>query len=106
MIEVRYYLDRSANCPYRQWAEGLDLAALRRVERSIARLAEGNVSNVKSVGEGVHELKIDFGPGYRIYFGWQGRTLVVILGGGTKKRQNKDIAEAKERWSDFKDRVR
>src|ERR1700709_162498 len=106
MIEVRYYLDRYSKCPYRQWRNGLDVAALGPIERSIGRLAAGNKSNVKSVGEGVHELKIDFGPGYRIYFGWQGSALVIFLGGGTKKRQDKDSAEAKEFWWDFKDRVR
>jgi putative addiction module killer protein len=75
-----------------------------RVERALLRLANGNVSNVKSVGAGVSELKMDFGPGYRAYFGHDGRTLVVLLGGGTKKRQDRDIAAARERWIDYKSR--
>ncbi|MEI9887925.1 MAG: type II toxin-antitoxin system RelE/ParE family toxin [Rhizomicrobium sp.] len=76
------------------------------VDRSLSRLAEGNTSNVKSVGAGVHELKIDFGPGYRVYFGWQGSAVVILLGGGTKKKQSQDIAAAKERWIIYRRRVR
>jgi putative addiction module killer protein len=70
----------------------------------LRRLAYGNVSNVKSVGEGVSELKIDFGPGYRVYFGRDGLTVVILLAGGTKKRQQRDIADARERWLDYKRR--
>ena len=71
---------------------------------TLLRLAAGNVSHVKSVGQGVSELKIDFGPGYRVYFGRDGLQLVILLGGGTKKRQQADIAEAQNRWSDYKRR--
>jgi len=69
-------------------------------------MEQGNFSNVKSVGAGVHEYKIDFGPGYRIYFGKDGEKLVILLGGGAKKRQRKDIATAQERWADYKKRKR
>jgi putative addiction module killer protein len=64
----------------------------------------GNFSNVRGVGGGVFECRIDFGPGYRVYFGKDGETLVILLGGGTKKRQDRDIATARERWSDYKKR--
>ncbi len=64
----------------------------------------GNLSNVKPVGEGVLEYKIHFGPGYRIYFGRDGKELVILLAGGTKKRQANDIKIAKERWADYKRR--
>ena len=64
----------------------------------------GNSSNVKGVGAGVFECKIDFGPGYRIYFGKDGDRLVILVGGGSKKRQSKDIAAAQERWADYKRR--
>ena len=67
-------------------------------------LSQGNFSNVKSVGSGVHESKIDFGPGYRMYFGKDGERLVLLLGGGTKKRQQRDIAAAIDRWRDYKRR--
>jgi putative addiction module killer protein len=64
----------------------------------------GNFSNVKGVGPGVFEHRIDFGPGYRVYFGKAGDTVVILLGGGTKKRQNLDIATAHDRWNDYKKR--
>ena len=64
----------------------------------------GNLSNVKSVGDGVHEFRINVGPGYRIYFGRHGQTLIILLGGGTKRRQERDIEKAKERWAEFKKR--
>ena len=67
-------------------------------------MAEGNTSNVKSVGGGVSELRIDRGPGYRIYFGWRGKVVVVLLGGGTKRRQHADIGKALEYWRNFKSR--
>jgi putative addiction module killer protein len=67
-------------------------------------LARGNRSQVKGLGGGVAELKLDYGPGYRVYFGQDGATLVILLGGGTKTRQDDDIATAKSRWSDYKAR--
>jgi putative addiction module killer protein len=70
----------------------------------LERLADGNTSNVKALGGGVSELKIDFGPGYRIYFGREGSEIIVLLGGGTKKRQQNDIAEALTRWTEYKGR--
>lgn len=71
---------------------------------AIARLADGNASRVEPIGEGAAELKIDRGPGYRISFGWDGKALVVLLGGGTKRRQRADIAAALSRWRDYKAR--
>jgi putative addiction module killer protein len=73
---------------------------------ALERIAQGHRSALKGVGEGVLEYKIDFGPGYRIYFGKDGDRLVILVGGGTKKRQDKDIAEAKEVWKDYKRRKR
>lgn len=67
-------------------------------------MTQGNFSNVKAVGGGVMEYKIDFGPGYRIYFGKDGDRLVILLGGGTKARQQNDIRTAQTRWSDYKQR--
>ena len=73
---------------------------------AIARLEQGNLSNVKGVGEGVLEYRIHFGPGYRVYFGRDGETLVILLTGGTKKRQQRDIEAAIEMWTDYKQRRR
>ena len=64
----------------------------------------GNLSNVKAVGQGVAEYRIDFGPGYRVYLGQDGDVLVILLGGGTKKGQNTDIQLAQQRWRDYKAR--
>jgi putative addiction module killer protein len=65
-------------------------------------MQQGNFSNVKGVGEGVLEYKIDFGPGYRIYFGRDGDKIVILLMGGTKKRQQRDVDAAQDYWRDYK----
>jgi putative addiction module killer protein len=70
----------------------------------VRRLELGNFSNVKGVGAGVFEYRIDVGPGYRIYFGKDGDALLIMLGGGTKKSQHRDIATAHVRWKDYKKR--
>ena len=64
----------------------------------------GNFSNVKGIGPGVFEYRVNFGPGYRVYFGKDGKSLVILLGGGTKKRQQKDIEDALGCWKDYKER--
>ncbi len=71
---------------------------------ALTRMSEGSLSKVKGVGGGVDEYKIYFGPGYRIYFGKDGDRLVILLGGGTKKRQQRDIEEAQKCWADYKRR--
>ena len=70
----------------------------------MTRLALGNFSNVKGVGSGVFECRIDFGPGYRVYFGKEGEHLIILLGGGSKKRQKPDINAAIASWQDYKRR--
>lgn len=106
MLTLKVYLRADGSSPFRSWFDDLDDAANARVTRFLTRLEQGNTSNVKAVGEGVSELKIDFGPGYRIYFGMDGRTLVILLGGGTKKKQNDDIAAAQGAWADYKKRTK
>ena len=69
--------------------------------RSLTRMGNGNFSNVKGVGQGVFENRIDFGPGYRIYFGLDGSELVVLLIGGSKKTQRQDIETAKQYWRNY-----
>lgn len=71
---------------------------------ALTRIEQGNLSNAKGVGAGVLEYKIGFGPGYRIYFGKDGEQLVFLIGGGTKKRQDKDIKAAQDCWADYKRR--
>jgi putative addiction module killer protein len=103
-MEVRLYLDAAGRSPYARWYADLDRHARNRVDVALARLRAGNASNLKSVGSGVSELRIDWGPGLRIYIGQVGGRLVVLLGGGTKARQQDDIATAKLRWLDYKKR--
>ncbi|WP_244506498.1 type II toxin-antitoxin system RelE/ParE family toxin [Pararhizobium polonicum] len=71
---------------------------------ALARVSAGNLSNVKGGGHGLLEYRIEYGPGYRIYFGRDGEELVILLAGGTKKRQQNDIETAHERWRDYKRR--
>jgi putative addiction module killer protein len=104
MIEIVECLDARGASPFRNWFDTLDPQAAMIVTVAIERLADGNTSRVKSVGEGVAEIRVDRGPGYRIYFGWQGKTLVVLLGGGTKRRQQRDIADALALWRQYKAR--
>lgn len=77
---------------------------LKKGREEAAPRHDRNISNVKSVGSGVFECRIDFGPGYRVYFGKDGEHLVILLGGGMKKRQQEDIHTAIARWQDFKRR--
>jgi putative addiction module killer protein len=102
MFEIRYYTGSNDSEPFADWFAELDPIAGAKVTRAIARLEQGNFSNVKSVGEGVLECRIDFGPGYRIYFGRDGDTIVVLLTGGTKKRQQRDIGAAQDYWLNYK----
>lgn len=104
MIEIVECLNAKGESPYRQWFDALDPQAAAIVTVAVERLADGNTSRVKSIGEGAAEVRIDRGPGYRIYFGWDGKTLVVLLGGGTKRRQQRDIADALALWRAYKAR--
>jgi putative addiction module killer protein len=104
MIDVVEYLDSAGRSPFRTWFDALDARAAAVVTVALSRLADGNTSNVAPIGAGAAEVKIDRGPGYRIYFGWDGRTLVVLLGGGTKRRQPRDITAALTAWRDYKAR--
>ena len=103
-IRVLEYLDLQSRSPFAVWFEGLNAAAATKVTAALYQVAEGNWSNVKGVGLGVFERKIDAGPGYRIYFGKDGTQLVILLGGSTKQRQQLAIKAAIERWGDYKRR--
>jgi putative addiction module killer protein len=103
-VEVLEYLDRRGRSPYAEWFGDLNAPAAAKVTVAITRLAQGNFSNVRGVGAGVYECRVDFGPGLRIYFGKEGERIVVLLAGGTKKRQQRDIENAVERWHDYQQR--
>lgn len=103
---VKYYITDGGRNPVREWQDDLgDKTTKARIEAKIARLRIGNLSGSKPVGDGVHELVIDFGPGYRIYFAPEGDELIILLCAGTKKRQQGDIDQAKELWATYKKRI-
>ena len=96
------YLDESGNSAFGKWFSRLNAEAAARITTALYRLEQGIFSNTKSLGKGVFEYKVDFGPGYRFYFGQDGDVLVILLNGGTKKRQNMDIKHAQKLWMDYK----
>ena len=109
-IEIKEYLDADGESLYGRWFDRLDARAAAKITASIDKIGRGLLGDVKSVGGGVSERRIDFGPGYRIYFGSEtdGRItkVIILLCGGTKRRQNADIAQAKELWKEYKSRKR
>ncbi len=106
MIEIRRYTTAEGKDVIGEWLGGLaDLRARARIAVRIDRLAGGNFGNAKSIGEGLHELRIDYGPGYRVYYGIIGRACVLLLCAGDKRKQSADIKRARNYWSDFKQRT-
>jgi len=105
--EIVQYQTKSGKVPFREWLLSLkDITTRARIRTRLDRLALGNFGDCKSIGEGIFELRCHFGPGYRIYFGQDGRLLIVLLTGGDKSSQPKDIKLAKEFWEDYKRRKR
>ncbi len=106
MIEIREYIDERGRSPFGRWFDGLDARAAARVRTALARMEAGNLSSVRGVGSGVLEYRIQTGPGYRVYFGRDGDALIVLLGGGTKDRQQRDIEDARNLWHEYMRRKR
>jgi putative addiction module killer protein len=106
MIVVLEYEKEDGSRPFSKWFSSLNVQAALKVRTAVGRLEQGNFSNAKAVGQGVSEYKLDFGPGYRVYFGKDGDKLVILLGGGTKKRQSRDIEIAQDLWKAYKSRKR
>jgi len=101
--EVVAFRAKDGAVPFESWLDRLsDKRAMARVLARLARVRQGGLGDCKSVGEGVSELRVDYGPGYRIYFGQKGQTLVVLLCGGDKRTQDRDIRLAKQYWNEFK----
>ena len=89
---------------YAEWFNSLDAVPAARIDRYVRRMETGNFADSKSVGEGVRELRINFGPGYRVYYGLDKGRVVLLLGGGTKRTQSQDIKKAINRWTAYKRR--
>jgi putative addiction module killer protein len=104
MIDVREYVDPRGRSQYRKWFDGLNSSTAAKVATALTRLAGGNFSNAKGIASGLFEYKVDFGPGYRIYFGQDGERLIILLGGGSRVRQRVDIAAAHLKWQEYKHR--
>lgn len=100
LSEIREYVEDNRS-PFADWFDRLDSVTAARVDRYIRPLESGNFGAAKVVGEGVSELRLDFGPGYRVYFGRDRKTLIILLGGGRKRRQDADIAAAIARWKRY-----
>lgn len=106
-VELRYYQTAHHAQPFVEWLQGLaDRQARARIEARLARVAMGNFGDVKPVGEGVLELRIDWGPGYRVYWARVGNVIVLLLCGGDKRTQQRDIERAKAYFEDFKGRAK
>ena len=103
-VEIEEYVDAAGTSAFGDWFDSLAPGAAAKVTVAVTRIARGAVSNVKGVGDGVLEYRIDSGPGYRIYFGRDGDRLVILVGGGTKRRQDRDIEAAKVWLADYKAR--
>ncbi|MBP7826555.1 MAG: type II toxin-antitoxin system RelE/ParE family toxin [Verrucomicrobia bacterium] len=97
VFEIREYTIEGRS-PFAEWFDRLDAVTADRVDRYIRRLESDNFG----VAKGVSELRLDFGSGYRVYFGRDGKTLIILLGGGSKRRQGADIAAAIARWKHYK----
>ncbi len=100
--KVIIYKSLDGKRPFIDWSDSVkDKQAMQRVLARVARVRSGNFGDSKSVGSGVIELRIPYGPGYRVYFGRDGASIVVLLCGGDKGSQSKDIESAKKYWSDY-----
>tara|TARA_R110002167_G_scaffold249382_2_gene455551 strand:- start:427 stop:762 length:336 start_codon:yes stop_codon:yes gene_type:complete len=106
MLAFHEYETQEGQRPFEKWFLDLNSSAALKVRVALARMEAGNAGDVKSVGNGVSERRIDFGPGYRVYFGKDGNDVIILLAGGTKKGQQRDIELAKRYWADYKRRKR
>jgi len=100
---LQEYITRMGHNPFGEWIRSLtDPPTRARIRTRLSRLRLGNFGDARSVGNGVYELRLDFGPGYRVYYGLVGDTVVLLLGGGAKRSQVRDIRAAKRHWEEFR----
>jgi putative addiction module killer protein len=106
-FELEYYISEKGKIPFKEWLERLrDVSARAKIRIRLDRVRLGNLGSNRAVGEGVRELKVDYVPGYRIYFAQEGSHVIILLLGGDKSNQEKDIEAAKEYWNNHKRRKR
>ncbi|MGI4851514.1 MAG: type II toxin-antitoxin system RelE/ParE family toxin [Janthinobacterium lividum] len=103
---IHIYCDKNNLEPFSQWLQSFkDKTIKARLLNRLRRMEGGNLGYWKSVGEGVFELKMDFGSGYRIYFGEQNEQIIILLSGGDKSTQRQDIMQAQNYWKDYKENL-
>jgi putative addiction module killer protein len=104
--QIVFYADKDGNEPFQVWIDNLrDKQGRRRIINRLFRVQQGNYGDVEPIGEGLSELRLFFGPGYRVYFGEDAGNIVVILCGGDKASQSRDIETAKDYWKEYKSRA-
>ena len=104
MIRIEEYITEAGKSPFVDWFDALDALAANKVNTYLTRIGQGNTSNLKPIKGAFQEVIIDWGPGYRVYVGKDGDKLIILLGGGTKKQQQKDIEHAQWLWEEYKQR--
>jgi putative addiction module killer protein len=103
--ELEYFVSDSGKAPFKQWLDDLrDISARARIRVRLDRLRLGNIGDSRSVGDGIFELRVYYGPGYRIYFGHEGKRIILLLLGGDKTTQERDVVQAKKFLDDYKRR--
>jgi len=105
-LRVREYLTAEGRSPYREWLDTLDPPIRARIQARVLRFELGNLGDHKAVGQGVHEARLPFGSGYRVYFAMHGRDVVLLLVGGDKGTQGRDINQARKQWLSFLEATR
>ncbi len=102
-MDILIYRTSSGRVPFKEWLDGLgDLAGRTAIQRRLVRAAGGNLGDHQACRGGIWELRVDQGPGYRVYFGRAGNAVIVLLAGGTKASQNRDIERAIHAWRDYR----
>ena len=100
--QIERYVTPDGRIPFSEWLDSLrDRRARVRIKLRLDRIEQGNLGDYRSVGEGVYELRINYGPGYRVCFGQVGSTVVLLLCGGDKSTQEQDIRKAQEYWEEY-----
>jgi len=105
-LTIREYLTPQGTSPFRTWLKSLNIGVQARIQARVLRFEDGNLGDHKALGGGVWEARLDFGPGYRLYFSKAGAALILLLAGGDKASQSKDISAAKRYWDDFRKQVK
>ncbi len=105
-VAVYYYQTLPGKCPFKEWFDSLDESIQQIVDARLARVRRGLLGHAENLGQGVSELKFDVGPGFRVYYGKAGKAVVILLHGGSKKRQSEDIETARQYWADYLGRTK